>query len=96
VVTNRSHPNYPVSAARKGISGCVEFPFVISESGKAQNIEIIKSVPDKIFNEAAKKSLKESRWAATDNNNSLQPVLTTLQLEFSTSPKQKVAECIAS
>jgi protein TonB len=96
VVTKKSYPTYPVSAARKDISGCVEFSFVINESGKAQNIQIIKSVPDKIFNKAAIESLKKFKWSAADNNKLLQPVLTTLQLEFSTSPKQMVAECIAS
>jgi len=96
VVTNRSYPKYPVSAARKGISGCVEFSFVIDKLGKAQNIQIINSVPENTFNKAAMKSMKEFRWAATKNNDSLQPVLTTLQLDFSTSPKQTVAKCIAS
>lgn len=96
VVTNRSFPKYPVSAARKGISGCVEFSFVINELGKAKNIQIIKSVPESTFNKAAMKSLKEFRWAATESNDLLQPVLTTLQLDFSTSPNQTVAECIAS
>lgn len=96
VVTNRSYPKYPVNAARKGISGCVEFSFVIDKLGKAQNIQIINSVPENTFNKAAMKSMKEFRWAATKNNDSLQPVLTTLQLDFSTSPKQTVAKCIAS
>jgi periplasmic protein TonB len=96
VVMNRSYPKYPVSAARKGVSGCVEFSFVIDELGKARNIQIINSVPENTFNKAAMKTMKEFRWAATKSNDLLQPVLTTLQLDFSTSPKQTVAECIAS
>jgi TonB family protein len=96
IVTKRSYPKYPISAVRNGVSGCVEFSFIISESGKAQNIQIIKSVPENTFNKAATKSLKEYRWAATQKNNLLQPVITTLQLEFSMSRKQTVAECIAS
>jgi periplasmic protein TonB len=96
VVKNRSYPKYPINAARKGVSGCVEFSFVINESGKAQNIKVTKSVPENTFNKAATKSLKEYRWVATHNNDLLKPVRTTLQLEFSTSPEQTVAECIAS
>lgn len=96
VVTKNSYPTYPISAAKNDISGCVEFSFVINGSGNAHNIKIIKSVPQKIFNKAATKSLKEFRWAATDKNKLLQPVLTTIQLDFSTSPKQMVAECIPS
>ncbi len=96
VVKKRSYPKYPISAARKGVSGCVEFSFVINESGKAQNIKVTKSVPENTFNKAATKSLKEYRWAATNNNDLLRTVRTTLQLEFSTLPKQTVAECIAS
>jgi len=96
VVTKISNPVYPTSAVRNDISGCVEFSFVISELGKAQNIQIIKSVPENIFNKAATKSLKKFRWAATNNNDVLQPVLTTLQLDFSTSPKQTVAKCNVS
>jgi len=96
VVTKRDNPVYPTKAAIDGISGCVNFSFVISESGKAKNIQIIKSVPDGIFNRAATKSLNKFRWAATKNNSSLQPVLTTFQLDFSTSRKSTVAECMAS
>jgi TonB family protein len=96
VVTKRSNPVYPTSAARNGISGCVEFSFVINKLGTAQNIQIIKSVPENTFNEAATRSLKQFKWVATQNNNLLQPVLTTLQIGFSTSPQQSVAECIVS
>ena len=96
VVKKRSNPVYPTSAVINDISGCVEFSFVIGKLGNAQNIQIIKSVPENTFNKAATKSLKKFRWAATQNNNLLQPVLTTLQLDFSTSPKQTVAECIAT
>ncbi|MDN3651210.1 energy transducer TonB [Thalassotalea ponticola] len=94
-VKKRSYPQYPISAARDDISGCVEFSFTIV-SGKAKNIKIIKSVPEKIFNTAAIKSLKQFRWEATKQNSSQTPVVTTLQLDFSTSPTQYVAECISS
>jgi TonB family protein len=96
VVAKRSYPIYPTNAARQGISGCVEFSFVISKSGKAQNIQIIKAVPERIFNKAALKSLREFRWTPANTNISLNPVLTTIQLDFATSPKQAVSECISS
>lgn len=96
VVTKRSYPVYPTNAARDGISGCVKFSFVIGESGKAKNIQIIKSIPENTFTKAATKSLKKYRWEATQKNSLLKPVLTTIQLEFQTTPTQTVVECMAS
>ncbi len=94
-LSNRNNPRYPVSALKKNISGCVEFSFVISDSGKAQNIEIIKSVPEAIFNKSAMKSLKKFRWKSTKSNSSLKPVLTTLQLDFLIEePVQNVSKCL--
>jgi protein TonB len=82
-VTKRMNPVYPSNAARDDANGCVEFAFVIGESGKAQNIKIIKSVPRNVFNKSATRALKKFRWKATKKNSLLKPVLTTLQMEFS-------------
>lgn len=95
VVKNRSYPRYPVIAVREGISGCVEFSFVI-ESGKAKNIEIIKSVPNSIFDKEALKSIREYRWQASEKNSAQKAVTTTLQLDFSFTPTQKVPECLVA
>lgn len=93
VVSKNDYPRYPIDAARKGISGCVDFSFVINSEGKAQNIKVIKTVPDSTFIRSATKSLKNFRWQPTALNPVRQPAITTLQLDFSTTPVMKVAEC---
>ena len=94
VVSKNDYPRYPIDAARKGISGCVEFSFVINSEGKAQNIQVIKAIPDSTFIRSATKSLKNFRWQPAELNSLRQPAITTLQLDFSTTPAMKVAECI--
>lgn len=95
-VIKRVEPVYPAGAARDEYSGCVEFTFIINESGKAQNIQIIKSVPRNTFNKSATRALKKFRWKATKKNSLLKPVLTTIQMDFTTLPMQIVARCIAN
>ena len=94
IVSKNDYPRYPPDAAKNGISGCVDFSFVINSEGKAQNIEVIKAIPDSTFIRSATKSLKNFRWQPTELNTVRQPAITTLQLDFSTTPVMKVAECI--
>lgn len=94
IVSKNDYPRYPQDAAKKGISGCVDFSFVINSEGKAQNIQVIKAIPDSTFIRSATKSLKNFRWQPTELNSVRQPAITTLQLDFSTTPVMKVAECI--
>tara|TARA_Y100000815_G_scaffold271365_1_gene297795 strand:- start:709 stop:1134 length:426 start_codon:yes stop_codon:yes gene_type:complete len=94
VVSENDYPIYPTDAARRGISGCVDFSFMINSEGKAQNIQVIKAIPDSTFIRSATKSLKNFRWQPTELNDEHQPAITTLQLDFSTTPVMKVAECI--
>jgi protein TonB len=96
IVAKKDYPVYPIDAARKGISGCVDFLFMIDSDGKARNIQVIKAVPDSTFIRSATKSLKKFRWQPTELNNLRQPAMTTLQLDFSTTPVMKVADCIVS
>ncbi|RDV23893.1 energy transducer TonB [Alteromonas aestuariivivens] len=95
IVSKNDYPIYPTDAARRGISGCVDFSFVINSEGKAQNIQVIKAIPDSTFISSATKSLKNFRWQPTELNDKRQPAITTLQLDFSTTRVMKVAECIA-
>ncbi|MCF6442986.1 energy transducer TonB [Pseudoalteromonas luteoviolacea] len=91
--TKRVAPLYPVRAAKKGISGCVEFEIVISSKGQVSEYEVIKSIPEGIFNVEARKALKEFKWTQTKDNLIAQPVRTTLQLDFSVEPFKSVPEC---
>ena len=69
IVSKNDYPKYPIDAAKKGISGCVDFSFVINGDGKAQNIQVIKAIPDSTFIQSATKSLKKFRWQPTELNN---------------------------
>lgn len=78
----RKEPKYPVSAAKKGLSGCSELAFGINSEGKLSQVKVIKSYPEGVFDSSAAKALTYWRWTPTATNKNLQPVLTTIQLDF--------------
>lgn len=94
-IKKRSYPKYPVHAVKNNITGCVGFSFVIDD-GKARDIQITKSVPDGVFNQPALKSLKEYRWKPSKTNSDGTAVITSLQLEFSDTPRQTNKACLRS
>jgi len=82
-VLTRTNPNYPIDAARKGISGCVNLVVGINSEGKMQGYKIKSSYPPKIFDNAAAAAIKKWQWKATKKNSALQPILTSIRLDFS-------------
>jgi protein TonB len=84
VVDRMVVPRYPVTAGKNGISGCVEFTLIIDVDGKPQNMAVIKSFPGSTFNKKAYEALRKWRWAPSASNTQKQPVLTTIQLDFTT------------
>lgn len=58
-------PLYPVELASSGIAGCAVFNVKISENGKAQEIELVSSVPAKAVVKPAKKMIKSLKWHNT-------------------------------
>ena len=77
-------PEYPRMAGQNGISGCVEFSLLIGADGKPQNMSVIKSFPGKMFNKKAYEALSQWQWLPAAANKQKQPVLTTIQLDFTT------------
>jgi len=68
---------------RNGIKGgCVEFSFVISEDGEAQDIEVVKLIPNRVYLKGSKSALKRTRWAPTENNKNRIPVRTSRLYKF--------------
>jgi len=82
-VLTRTNPDYPISAARERISGCVNIIVGINSEGKMQGYKIKSSYPEKIFDQAAASSLAKWTWKATKKNSALQPIITTINLKFS-------------
>ena len=75
-------PSYPITAAKKRMSGCVEFSLVIGSNGKAVAPKIIKSFPEGVFHAEASKAIKKWSWQPTPSNLDKKPVSTTIQLDF--------------
>lgn len=51
-VAGRVAPRYPMSAARRGIQGCVTVEFTVDENGRAKDFLVVQSTPEGIFDEA--------------------------------------------
>lgn len=82
IVDKKVAPKYPLLAAKKRMSGCVEFLLVIDSNGKALKPEIIKEFPEGVFGVPAYKAIKKWSWKPTLSNTARMPVLTTIQLDF--------------
>ncbi|MDP2714144.1 energy transducer TonB [Rheinheimera sp.] len=83
-VKHKVVPEYPRMAGQNGISGCVEFSLLIGADGKPQNMTVIKSFPGEMFNKKAYEALSQWQWLPAAMNKQKQPVLTTIQLDFTT------------
>ena len=96
IVERKVAPEYPLAAGKNGISGCVEFTLSIDSDGKPQNLTVIKSFPGSTFNKKAYEALKRWLWVAATSNTQKQPVLTTIQLDFTTQKSINHAEAYAA
>ena len=92
VVEKRQHPKYPISAAREGLSGCVDLIVGIKKSGRSGGYKVKKSYPEGVFDKYAAAALNKWRWSATDENGDKVPVLTTIQLDFMVEGSKNKAE----
>lgn len=92
VVEKRQEPRYPVSAARDGLSGCVDLIVGIKSDGKAGGYKVKKSYPEGVFDEYAAAALTNWLWVPTDKNSAHAPVLTRIQLDFMVSGARNTTE----
>ena len=69
---------YPLEAAEKGIEGFVRMAFNINQRGKVDNIEVLKSVPEGVFDREAVRALAKWKYA----NLKGETVSTEVQLDF--------------
>ena len=84
-VAKRIEPRYPVSAAKKNVSGCVDLIVGIDQNGKAQGYKVRSSYPKGVFDKNAAAALVKWKWQATEKNKNNAPVLTSIRMDFSTS-----------
>jgi len=82
VADKKVAPKYPQRAAKKRISGCVEFSLVIDSNGKATSTKIIKAFPEGVFDIEASRAIKKWVWSPTVTNEDRKSVATTIQLDF--------------
>lgn len=94
-VKYRKEPRYPRAAALNGISGCTELAVGINTEGKVSHYKVIKSYPAGVFDQNAIEAILAWRYTPTATNQNLQPVLTTLQLDFMVSEVGNLAEAKA-
>jgi protein TonB len=59
-VLTQTPPLYPMHARRMGIEGWVEVKLLVSEEGFVQNVEVVTSEPQGVFEESVMQSL--SSW----------------------------------
>ena len=92
VAEKKQEPKYPISAARKGLSGCVDLIVGIKSDGKSGGYKVKKSYPKGVFDKYAADALNNWQWVAADKNGNSVPVLTTIQLDFMVSGSKNKAE----
>jgi TonB family protein len=92
VVEKRQNPNYPLEAAKKGLSGCVELIVGINQDGNTSGYKVKNSYPKGVFDNNAAASLKKWKWSATEGNIDRIPVLTSIQLDFMVSGAKNAKE----
>jgi protein TonB len=97
VVEKRQDAKYPISAAIKGLSGCVDLIVGIKNDGKSGGYKVKKSYPKGVFDKHAAAALTKWKWVPADKNGDSVPVLTTIQFDFmaggSINKKEAESQC---
>ncbi len=79
---NQNTPKYPIDLARSGTKGCAVLSFNISDSGKTENVEVIRSLPKKHLGKYSRKMLKKWKWVPASTVAETTPEKRTLRLDF--------------
>ncbi|MDG6096658.1 energy transducer TonB [Alteromonas sp. ZYF713] len=81
-LAKRVNPQYPISAARDGLSGCVSLSFVVNSEGRATEQQVTDSFPSGVFDKKAIEALKRWRWKPTAANATDKPAKSHVKLDF--------------
>lgn len=78
---NQFPPRYPIELAQQGIIGCGVFNITLDENGKATDVSLVSSVPEKVIARPASKVIKKWKWV---NNSGLAnaPEQKLIRLDF--------------
>ena len=90
--TKRVNPQYPISAAKDGLSGCVNLSFVVNNEGRVTEQQVTDSFPKGVFEKKAIEALKRWRWKPTAANPDNQPARSTVQLDFMVQYSKNITE----
>ncbi|WP_428847801.1 energy transducer TonB [Shewanella abyssi] len=80
--TNRTPPQYPMEMARTSLAGCAILSFNISDSGTTENVQVIKSVPNKDLGKHSRYMVKKWRWDAANNDSNPASEKRTLRMDY--------------
>jgi len=94
VASYRAPPVYPSEALDKGVIGCVLLRHVISSSGESNDIQVINSVPNDVFDQSAVRALSQYQWVPTAENKERRPVKSDWLLNFATTDNPKAPSCV--
>ncbi|MFL6617636.1 MAG: TonB family protein [Povalibacter sp.] len=80
--TRTVNPQYPEAARKKGIEGWVELAFTVSLSGSVDDIEVRNSSPAEVFDEAAKRAVRQWRFEPVVRNGQIVQQRAMVRLRF--------------
>ncbi len=80
-IKTRVHPEYPETAARRGLSGKVVLRLYINEKGIVDRVETLRAQPPGMFEHSAERAFSAARFSPGMKNK--HPVKTQMTIEVS-------------
>ncbi len=80
-------PTYPKLALKRNIEGFVQLSFIVRANGDIDDIQILDSAPSDIFNDAAIKAIKNSRYQPANRDGIPEDQRVKQKLNFSVAKK---------
>lgn len=85
-------PAFPISAAKKSLSGCVTLTVNINTHGKIDGYKVIHSYPGEVFVPSVLAALKKWRWEPTEENPERAPAIQKVGLTLEINGAKNKAE----
>jgi TonB family protein len=75
-------PEYPAGALSAGREGRVELSFTVDAAGKVQDVSVVRSSPPGVFDEAARRAVRQWRYAPRAGVDVSTATVETVELKF--------------